>query len=142
MSRTLMIQIRIWTLTSRFNLLDISHVFMSDPNLFLIWHWLTIFGTWVYHHEKRFDHVHSCCRFNVNLWSQGQIYCLLSCLHVRPVTSVSFAIDIPYMYLSHGSITIRGFVKYMHDPDTTLTFDLKVQFLGFMTCLCVQASAF
>ena len=33
-------------------------------------------------------------------------------------------------------------VKYIHDPDTTLTFDLKVKFIGFMTWLCVRASAF
>ena len=32
----------------------------------------------------------------------------------------------------------------VHDryPDTTLIFDLKVKFIGFMTWLCVQASAF
>ena len=37
---------------------------------------------------------------------------------------------------------MRGCVKYIHDPDTTLNFDLKVKFIGFMTWLCVQASAF
>ena len=47
------------------------------------------------------------------------------------VTSVSFDIGIPY--LAHGSITKRGCVKYIHDPDMTLTFDLKVKFIGFMT---------
>ena len=36
----------------------------------------------------------------------------------------------------------RGCVKYIHDPDMTLTFDLKVKFIGFMTWLCVQASPF
>ena len=68
-----------------------------------------------------------------NLWP-------LSCPHVRPVTSVSFDIGIPY--LAHGSITIRGCVKYIHDPKTMLTFDLKVRFVGMMIWLCVQASAF
>ena len=39
---------------------------------------------------------------------------------------------------------MRGYVKYryIHDPDTMLTFDLKVNFLRLMTWLCVQASAF
>ena len=33
-------------------------------NLFLIWHWLTIFGTCVYHHEKMWR-VHPCSWFDV-----------------------------------------------------------------------------
>ena len=32
-------------------------------------------------------------------------------------------------------------VTYIHDPNTTLTFDLKVEFIGFMTWLCVWATA-
>ena len=78
--------------------------------------------------------------FLIRFWPQGQIYRLLSCPHVWPVTSVCFDIGTPY--LAHWSITMRGCVKYIHDPDTTLTFDLKVKFIGFMTWLCVQASAF
>ena len=70
---------------------------------------LTINGTWVYHH-KRMCCIHSWSRFDVDLWLQGQIYRLLSCLHVRPVTSVSFDIGIPY--LAHWSITMRGCVIY------------------------------
>ena len=65
---------------------------------------------------------------------------ILSCLHVRTVTSVGFHIGIPY--LAHGSITVRECVKYIHDPNTTLTFNLKVKFIGFMTWFCVQGSAF
>ena len=64
----------------------------------------------------------------------------MTCFRVRPVTSVSFDIGIPY--LAHVSITMRGCVKYIHDPDTTLNFDLNVKFIGFMTWLRVQASAF
>ena len=85
-------------------------------------------------------HVQLCSRFDVDHWPQGQIYRLLSCLHVRLVTSVRFDIGIPY--LAHGSITMRGCVKYIHGPNTMLTFDLKVKFIGFMTWLCVQALAF
>ena len=62
-------------------------------------------------------------------------YVLLSRLHVRHVTSVSFNIVMPYF--EHGDITIRGCVKYIRDPDMTLTFDLKVKFIAFKTWLCV-----
>ena len=108
-------------------------------NYFFIWQWLTIFGIWVFHHEKMW-HIQLCFWFDVDLWPQGQIYRLLSCLHVRLVTSVRFDIGLPY--LAHGSITMRGCVKYIHGPNTMFTFDLKVKFIGFMTWLCVQALAF
>ena len=64
----------------------------------------------------------------------------LTSLRVRPIISICFDISIPY--LAHGSITKRGCVKYIHDLDMTLTFVLKVKFIGFMTLLCVQASPF
>ena len=88
------------------------------PITFLDWHGLTIFGTWVYHH-KTMCRVNSWSRIDVDLWPQGQIYRLLSCLYVQAVTSVSFDIGIPN--LTHGSITKRGCVKYIHDPVMTLT---------------------
>ena len=53
---------------------------------------------------------------------------------VRLSASVSFDTGIPY--LAHRSITMRGCVKYIRDSDTTLNFDLKIKFLGFMTWLC------
>ena len=34
--------------------------------------------------------------------------------------------------LAHGCITMRRCVAYIHDPDTTLTFDPKVKFEGFL----------
>ena len=42
-------------------------------NFFMVWHWLTIFGTWVYHHE-RMCRLHSWSRYDLELWPQGQIY--------------------------------------------------------------------
>ena len=45
--------------------------------------------------------------------------------------------DIGLPYLAHGCITIRRCVAYIHDPDTTLNFDLMVKFIGFLTCFCV-----
>ena len=30
------------------------------------------------------------------------------------------------------------YVTYIHDPNTMLTFDLKVKYIGFLTCLCIQ----
>ena len=54
----------------------------------------------------------------------------MSCLHVRPVTSVSF--DIGISNLADWSITMRECVKYIHDPDLTLNFDLNVKFIDFV----------
>ena len=45
-------------------------------------------------------------------------------------------------YLVHGCITMRPCVAYIHDPDTTLNFDLKVKFIGFLTCFRVQPITF
>ena len=60
----------------------------------------------------------------------------LTCFRVRPITFLWFDIGLPY--LAHGCITMRRCVTYIHDPDTTLNFDLKVKFIGFMTLLYVQ----
>ena len=57
-------------------------------------------------------------------------------IRVRPITFLWFDIGLPY--LAHGCITMRRCVAYIHDPDTTLNFDLKVKFMGFMTLFCVQ----
>ena len=50
-------------------------------------------------------------------------------IRVRPITFLWFDIGLPY--LAHGCITMRRCVAYIHDPDKTLTFDLKVNFIGF-----------
>ena len=63
-----------------------------------------------------------------------------SCLQVGPVTSVCCDIGIPY--LAHGSTTMTGCVKYIHDPDTTLNFDLKVKFIGLMTWFLFRPQIF
>ena len=34
---------------------------------FFVWHWLTIFGTWVYHHEAM-CRLHSWFKYNLELW--------------------------------------------------------------------------
>ena len=39
----------------------------------LLWHWHTIFGTWVYHHE-RMCQVHYWSWYDIDLWPQGQIH--------------------------------------------------------------------
>ena len=44
--------------------------------------------------------------------------------------------------MAHGFIPLKGCVKYIHDSDTTLIFNLKVKLIGFMTWLCGQASCF
>ena len=83
-------------------------------NYLLIWHWLTIFGICVNHHEKM-CRVHSWSRFYLELWPKCQIYGFFSCLCVRPIISVCFDIGIPY--LAHMSITMRTCVAFIHDPD-------------------------
>ena len=75
----------------------------------------------------------------MNEVNEGQIY-KFWCLRVRPVTSVCF--DIGILYLTGGFITMRVCVAYNHDLDTTFAFDLKVNFIGFITWLCVRAIAF
>ena len=42
-------------------------------NFFMVWHWLFIFGTWVYHHQTK-CRIHSWSRYDLELWPQGQIY--------------------------------------------------------------------
>ena len=91
--------------------------FCVQPITFLDWHWLTIFGTWV-----NTIRPYVFCTFLILIWcwplTSRSNYRLLSCLHIRPLTSVSFDIGIPY--LAHRCITMRGCVKYIHNPDTIL----------------------
>ena len=81
--------------------------------------------TWVYHHEKM-------CR--VQHWS------LIS--KVKFVTFLKYSCPPGNFcllwhcisYLAHGSFTLRLCL----DPNTTLSFDLTVKFIGFLTRLCVR----
>ena len=50
--------------------------------------------------------------------------------------------DVSIPYLAHWSITMTGFFAYSHDPDTMLIFDLKVNFIRFMTWLSVRVTSF
>ena len=58
----------------------------------------------------------------------------MTCLRIWPVTFFCFDIGLPY--LPHESITVRGCVKYIHDSNTTLNFDLKEFYRGFDMSLC------
>ena len=93
-------------------------------NCFLIWHWLTIFGICVYHHERICCN-HSWYLYDVDLWPQGQIYRFLPCLRVRPVTSVCFEICIPY--LAHDLK-----VKFIDcvPPVTSVCFENEIPYLA------------
>ena len=62
-----------------------------------------------------------------------------TCLHVGPVTFFCFDFGLPY--LAHGSITMRGGVRYIHDSNRTLNFDLK-EFKEVLTCFCVLPITF
>ena len=51
-------------------------------NFILVWRWLTIFSTWVYHNET-VCHVHSWSQYDVALWPQGpinRVFDVFSCL--------------------------------------------------------------
>ena len=78
---------------------------------------------------------HSWSRYDVDLWPQGQIYrFLMTCFRVLPITFFPLTF-LPY--LAHGCFIMRICVAHTHDPDKTLTFDLKVKFKGFLTCFRV-----
>ena len=53
-----------------------------------------------------------------------------TCIHVWPIPFPRFDICLPN--LTHGCNTVRRCVAYIHDPNTTLIFDLKVKFTGFL----------
>ena len=109
-------------------------------NYFLIWYWLTIFGTCVYHHEGMCRELLWDSDSTLTFDPKVKFIAFLSCLRVRPITSDCFDNGIPK--LAHGCITIRQCVADIHDNDTILTIDLKVKFIGFMTWLCVRATYF
>ena len=89
--------------------------------------------------EKIHDH-NLMLTFNLKVKVIG----FLKCLYVQSVTSVCFYIGIEYLAWDyhHGIITMRGWVAYIHDPNTMLTLDLKVKVIGVLTWLCVWATAF
>ena len=53
---------------------------------------------------------------------------------VQTITLFWFDIGLPY--LAYGCITMRQCVSHTYNSDITLTFDLKVKFVWFMTWLC------
>ena len=70
---------------------------------------------------------------------------LFLCLSVVqiPVWPITFlCLDIGLPYLVYGCISMTRCVAYNHNPDTMLTFDLKVKFIGFLTCLFVRLEFF
>ena len=63
-------------------------------------------------------------------------------IRVQPITFLWFDIGLPF--LAHGCITMRQCVAYIHDPDTTLNFDLKVKYIESLKCcfLCLAYKLF
>ena len=72
-SRSFMISIQCWPLTSRSNLKAFVMSSCTTCNFCLLWHWHIKFGRLVYHHE-RMCQVHSWSWYNLELWHQGKIY--------------------------------------------------------------------
>ena len=57
-------------------------------------------------------------------------------IYVRHVILFCFDIGLPYS--ADGCITISQCIAYIREPNTTLTFDFKVKFIEFLTCLYVR----
>ena len=104
--------------------LHTSTVHYLALNFFLLWHWHTTFGTWVYHHEMCVVQIHDFSMTFIFDLEVKFIVFFKTWLDVQPLTFVSFDIGI---YLAHGSIDHHHemCVAYIH-LDTVLTFDLKV----------------
>ena len=71
------------------------------------------------------------------LWQEVSVKSLILGWPLRPV-DLLFWFDIDLPFLTRRGITIYLCVANIHDPDTTLKFDLKVKSIGFLTCFCVQ----
>ena len=103
-------------------------------NSFLDWQWLTIFGTWVYHH-KTMCCLHLWSRFDVYLRPQGQIYRFLSCLNFLLGLTLAYHIRIE-------SIIIRKCVKYIHDLERHWTLTSMSFYRVYDIALCSGLSFF
>ena len=57
-------------------------------------------------------------------------------------TGLLFCFDIGLPYLAQGCISMRQCAAYLHDLGMTLTYDLKVKFIGFLTLLFVWTITF
>ena len=78
-------------------------------------------------------------RYDVDHWNQDQIYRVFDMFSVQSISG--FFLSLAYN-IGTCVTTIIESVVYIHDPDSTMTFDPKVQFKGFMTWLCVRATDF
>ena len=87
---------------------------------FFVWHWLTIFSKRMY---PRDAHIHDPDTTFTNLC----VFDMFSC----PCHNFFGLTDIGLPYLAYGYISLRQCVAYIHDPDSMLTFDIKVKFIGF-----------
>ena len=64
----------------------------------------------------------------------------LTCFRVQYI--IFYWFDMSWPFLEHGCITMRRCEAYIHDPNTTLTFDLKIKFTGVLTCFRVCSITF
>ena len=70
--------------------------------------------------------------------NRNQSFCLG--VDLCPAHNFFGGVDLPYF--AHGCIPMRRCVTHNHDPDMTLTFGLKVKFIGFLTCFLVRPITF
>ena len=124
-------------------------------NFRVLWHWHTIFGTWVYHHGRR-CRVHSWSRYDLDLWPQGQIYRVY---YMALCSGQSFFV-LWYSHTMFGTwVYYRGTMCHMHSwlqylkyiftmnlswAKSSLLFDIGIQNFGIWlyhhrTTYCVHS---
>ena len=94
---------------------------------FLVRHWLTIFGAWVYHHETM-CRVHSWSQYDVYLWLQSRIYRVYEMALCKSAAFLSF--DIAMLCLARVTcFPMVRCVTYIHDLCMTLTVDITTKII-------------
>ena len=92
----------------------------------------------VYHHEA-VCLVHSWSLYNVDFGHEFKILEFLRCLCIW---SVPYALTLAYHIWQMDLSNTRQCVAYIHNPNTLLTFYLKIKFIGCLMWLRVWATAF
>ena len=90
---------------------------------FLVWHWLTIFGVLVYHHETM-CRVHSWSQYDVYLWPQCRIYRVYDMALCKSHSFFVLWHSHAMLSTCHECFPMVRCVTYIHDLYMTLTFDL------------------
>ena len=107
-------------------------------NFFMVWHWLTIFGTWVYHHETM-CRGHSWSRYNLELWPQGQIYRVFD-MFSCPAHNFFFRLTLAY-HIWHMDVSPSDNVsRTFKIPIQCWPFTSRSNFKAFVVSSCTTCN--